>query len=218
MKIAAVFLSLQLVCFVSTSKTNADQQPCLQDVHAVLRKLSVALAEQKEQMKNLQRQHEGQAAKLRELERQKAEVGKLKQQLRVKQVAFSASLSARGHVDRGPFNKFTTLVFKGVVTNIGNAYNPHTGVFTAPVRGAYHFEWHIAAVGHTVTGAVLVKNSHRIFLAYEHQNGHLTSSSNGATLLLQRGDTVLLHLWVHTRVFDNDNHHSSFSGHLLFPL
>ncbi|XP_040920500.1 uncharacterized protein LOC121199673 isoform X2 [Toxotes jaculatrix] len=89
-----------------------------------------------------------------ELERQKTELDKLKQQLQaqsgelitmkgrlnvtekqvqalqrdgeVKQVAFSASLLASGEVTLGPFNTHTPLVFKHVVTNIGNAYNPNT--------------------------------------------------------------------------------------------
>lgn len=47
--------------------------------------------------------------------------------LLAKQVAFSASLIAHGHGFIGPVNKHTTLMFKHVITNIGKAYNPHTG-------------------------------------------------------------------------------------------
>ena len=47
--------------------------------------------------------------------------------LPVKQVAFSASLLASGHGTLGPFNTHTNLVFRHVVSNIGNAYNPNTG-------------------------------------------------------------------------------------------
>ena len=45
----------------------------------------------------------------------------------MKRVAFSASLVTSGSATVGPFNREITLVFRRVVVNIGNAYNPHTG-------------------------------------------------------------------------------------------
>ena len=47
--------------------------------------------------------------------------------LTVSRVAFSASLLVDGSRTFGPFNTFSTLVFRNVVTNIGNAYNQQTG-------------------------------------------------------------------------------------------
>uniref|UniRef100_UPI0037E9364C complement C1q-like protein 2 n=1 Tax=Semicossyphus pulcher TaxID=241346 RepID=UPI0037E9364C len=223
--------------------TNAfnHQQTCAQDLPALLRELSVSLAEQRVEMRHVQRENEAQAAKLRELDLQKTELDKqkteldkqkteldlqkteldkLKQLLQVKQVAFSASLLASGTGTVGPFNTHTPLVFRYVVTNIGNAYNPNTGFFIAPVRGAYNFEFYIGAGGHPShpSGAVLVKNGQHIFIAYEHQPSGHGSSANGATLLLEVGDVVFLRLWVNSRIFDNQNHHSTFSGHLLFTM
>lgn len=231
--------------------TNASnhQQTCTgQDIHSVLREMSALLAEQRVEIRQLQRENEAQAAKLRELELQKTEVDKLKQQLQgqtaelttmkartnvtektvealkrdgeVKQVAFSASLLASGSGTIGPFNTETPLVFRHVVTNIGNAYSPNTGFFIAPVRGAYHFEFYIGAHGHAShpSGAVLVKNGHHIFIAYEHQRSYYASSANGVTLLLEVGDVVFLRLCGNSRVFDSTSHHSTFSGHLLFTM
>uniref|UniRef100_A0A8C6USD5 C1q domain-containing protein n=1 Tax=Neogobius melanostomus TaxID=47308 RepID=A0A8C6USD5_9GOBI len=139
---------------------------------------------------------------------------------KVGQVAFSASLLASGSGYTGPFNTPTTLVFRNVVSNIGNAYNPNTGVFSAPVRGAYHFEFYIYGHSHPslVSGAVLVKNRENIFIGYGHQISGKATSSNGATLLLQAGDVVFVNLWIKARVYDNNNHHCTFSGHLLFPM
>uniref|UniRef100_A0A3Q3KRF7 C1q domain-containing protein n=1 Tax=Monopterus albus TaxID=43700 RepID=A0A3Q3KRF7_MONAL len=167
-----------------------------------------------------------QAAKLQEVESLRTELDKLKQQLQgnastflpsAGQVAFSASLLSDGEATIGPFNGHTALVFKNVVTNIGSAYDPNTGVFTAAVRGVYHFEWHIG-VDSSNTAAVLVKNTNHIFTAYEHQTAGYGASSQSASLLLEAGDTVCVHQWTGTKIHDNQNHHSTFSGHLLFTL
>ncbi|XP_049921942.1 complement C1q-like protein 2 [Epinephelus moara] len=201
------------------------QQTCTQDIHAVLREMSALLAEQRVEMRHLQRENEAQTAKLKELElqkteveRQKTELERLKQQLQVKQVAFSASLLASGSGHVGPFNTHTPLVFRHVITNTGNAYNPNTGFFVAPVRGAYHFEFYIGAIGHAshASGAYLVKNGGHIFSTWSHQQSGYGSSANGATLLLEVGDVVSLRQWANTRIYGN--RYSTFSGHLLFTM
>ncbi|XP_058498194.1 girdin-like [Solea solea] len=208
---------------------------------------SKELEVQKTQLNQVQQQVQVQAVKLKELEVQKTQLNQVQQQVQaqageltavkvktnvtenqvealmrdreVKQVAFSASLLASGSGHIGPFNAYTNLVFRHVPTNIGNAYSPNTGFFIAPVRGAYHFEFHVGATGSShASAAVLVKNGQHIFIAYEHQPSHHGSSSNGATLHLEVGDVVFLRLWANTRIYDNGNHHSTFSGHLLFTM
>uniref|UniRef100_A0A3P9DF30 C1q domain-containing protein n=1 Tax=Maylandia zebra TaxID=106582 RepID=A0A3P9DF30_9CICH len=137
-----------------------------------------------------------------------------------KQVAFSASLLEGGYGYTGPFNVQITLVFRRVITNIGNAYNPQTGIFIAPVRGAYHFEWHLhghAYKSHPIAG-VLFRNGEHIFLAFELQASGTVSTSCGTSLLLEPGDQVSLRLWAHARIFDGVNHDTNFSGHLLFTV
>ncbi|XP_051256826.1 uncharacterized protein LOC127363909 isoform X4 [Dicentrarchus labrax] len=189
MKITVIFPLLLLVCSGSTdqNKQIANQQPCPQDINAVLREMTATLTQQKFEMRLLQRENKEHAAKLEqqetELKKQETEVDKLKQQLKVGQVAFSASLLATGSGYVGPFPRHTTLIFKHVDTNIGKAYNPDTGIFTAPVRGAYHFEWYIGTYGgHQASAAVLVKNSQLIFTAYEHQtSGYGTTAMGGYT-------------------------------------
>ncbi|KAM4610071.1 uncharacterized protein ACJ7VT_013398 isoform 4-T4 [Polymixia lowei] len=231
------------------------QQTCVPDIHTVLREMNAMLAEQRVEMRHLQRDNEElkglktqlnlQKTQLDELKRhsevaqikltaQAAEVASLKSRSNitesqvetlsrdreVKQVAFSASLLASGSGTIGPFNTHNTLVYRHVTTNIGNAYNPNTGFFIAPVRGAYHFQFYIGAHGHAShpSAAVLVKNGQHIFIAYEHQASHFGSSSNGASLLLEKGDVVFIRLWQNARIYDSGNHHSTFSGHLLFTM
>uniref|UniRef100_A0A3P9DFB5 C1q domain-containing protein n=1 Tax=Maylandia zebra TaxID=106582 RepID=A0A3P9DFB5_9CICH len=135
-------------------------------------------------------------------------------------VAFSAAVLLPGTGPYvGPFNTETTLVFKHVITNIGNAYNPSTGIFTAPVRGVYHFELHMFGHGGVAVGAYLYKNQGLVVIAYEHQTaaGEL-SGSNGASLLLEVGDQVFVRLLDGRRIYDNQNHHTTFSGHLIFTM
>ncbi|XP_055021860.1 uncharacterized protein LOC110154539 [Boleophthalmus pectinirostris] len=192
-------------------------QPCPPDLHAVLRHMSAALAQHRVKI-------EVQEANLRELEQKTSDVAehrvRIEQLQSLSQVAFSASLVASGEVILGPFNTHTNLVFRHVVSNIGNAYSPNTGFFIAPVRGAYHFEWYIGAQGHTshASCAVLVKNGEHVFISYEHQTNDYGTGANGVTLLLEAGDVVFLRQWENSRVYDNGNHRSTFSGHLLFLM
>ncbi|XP_041859630.1 complement C1q-like protein 2 isoform X1 [Melanotaenia boesemani] len=224
------------------------QQTCSYDIPALLKEMIASVAALKVEVKYLQRDNEAQAAKINELELQKTELERLKLQYQaqdgelatiktranitenqlevlktegeVKRVAFSASLLASGSGTFGPFNAHTNLVFRHVVTNIGNAYNPHSGFFIAPVRGVYQFQFYIFGHGHAshASAAVLVKNGEHVFIAYEYQPSHGAASSNGVSLLLEVGDVVFMRLWANARIFDNGNRHNTFSGHLLFTM
>ncbi|KAJ0041738.1 hypothetical protein NL108_017531 [Boleophthalmus pectinirostris] len=117
----------------------------------------------------------------------------------------------------GPFNADTTLVYKYVTTNIGNGYNPVTGIFTAPVKGVYHFQFFAQCCSHPAE-AYLMKNGCGVFMAHESSEGGSTSAGNAVSLSLDLGDVVYVVLPCGRKLHDNDHHHNTFSGHLLFTL
>ncbi|KAG7455009.1 hypothetical protein MATL_G00251880 [Megalops atlanticus] len=133
-------------------------------------------------------------------------------------VAFSATLFGAGSQHTGPFNTDTTLIYKKVITDISNNYNPATGIFTAPVRGLYYFRFSGHAWGNHYMAVSIYKNEQRIFSAYDDQPSGNANSSNGVTLLLEKGDRVYMRLWKNRQIFDNDGNHSTFTGFLLFPM
>ncbi|XP_039465763.1 complement C1q-like protein 2 [Oreochromis aureus] len=153
------------------------------------------------------------------LESQKTETDQLKQELQDKKVAFSASLLDQDHTDTGPFNTETPLIFKHAIINIGNAYNLSTGIFTAPVRGVYHFGCKVYGHESIQTGGLLFKNGEKMFLIHEHQKtAGGVSAYNGVSLLLEVGDEMSVRLWPKSMVCDSKNHHTTFSGHLVFTM
>lgn len=93
-------------------------------------------------------------------------------------------------------------------------------MFTAPLRGAYHFVFFLFGSGHASypTAAWLYKNNKRIVMAYSKQGDQLVKPSNGASLVLEAGDAVFLKLYPNAWVRDNENYHTTFSGHLLFKM
>ncbi|XP_048012855.1 complement C1q-like protein 4 [Megalobrama amblycephala] len=136
-----------------------------------------------------------------------------------REIAFSAGLMESGTGDVGPSDTNITLIYKKVFTNTGNAYNPITGVFTAPVKGAYVFEFSVYHFGQLIpAGGYLMKNGQHVAMAYAKQDQGALNSSKGVVLILEVGDRIYVNLWSNSRIFDNQNHHNTFSGYMLFPL
>ncbi|XP_048011783.1 complement C1q-like protein 2 [Megalobrama amblycephala] len=142
----------------------------------------------------------------------------LRKENREREIAFSASMMESGAGNIGPFTTDITLTYRNVFTNIGNAYNPVTGIFTAPLTGAYMFRITVFGHGGTPATAGIFKNGKQMVTADGNQVQGVLNSSNGVVLILEVGDVVYVRLWTGSRTHDSQNNHNTFSGFLLFPL
>lgn len=183
-----------LVSRVTTSQKEAQEQK--KEVTALREELDISKT-QLQLTKN----------KLDEIERTTAETPKL---------AFSAGLTTSGKI--GPFNTETPLIYSRVFTNIGGAYNPTTGIFTAPVKGVYYIRFTAFnnKNGEWMT-VNLYRNSERILHNSELANGH-TFIANALILQLEQGSVVYLRLQQNCGLYDDPSSLNTFSGFLLFPL
>ncbi|XP_036407922.1 complement C1q-like protein 2 [Megalops cyprinoides] len=154
--------------------------------------------------------------------RLEARVEQLERELKdFPQVAFSAALRESGSGNIGPFAIDTVLQYKKIFSNIGNCYNPSTGIFTARVRGAYYFRFSAFnnIDGTPSTNVVLMKNDMRTVSIWDKSPSDTNdSASNAVVLQLEEGDSVFVRLPANNRVFDDMGYYNSFSGFLLFPM
>ncbi|KAL6466460.1 hypothetical protein MHYP_G00242640 [Metynnis hypsauchen] len=111
----------------------------------------------------------------------------------VPKVAFSAALG--GHANIGPFNTDKILVYRKVFTNLGNAYNPSTGIFTAPVRGVYYFSFFYHGGTDHGTALSMFMNGQRLATASHRQPaGYAANGSNGVITAVERGAQIYVTL------------------------
>ncbi|XP_066517557.1 complement C1q-like protein 4 [Hoplias malabaricus] len=203
---------------VSSSFIQRDISAELNSLRDLVNQQGMTLVQMKSELMKTQKENEAQA---RELSTVKSELEHLKNQSteRVK-VAFTASLGLPGAL-RGPFNTETTLIYKQVLTNIGGAYNSHTGIFTAPVKGIYYMRFTAGVYdnkSHNI-GLNLYKNSqHLMHLGENSIDGIAKHISSGVTLQLEAGDVVYTRLPKNYVVWDDSGIRTSFSGFLLFPV
>ncbi|XP_056598599.1 complement component 1, q subcomponent-like 4 like [Triplophysa dalaica] len=133
-------------------------------------------------------------------------------------IAFSAGLLASGSGHTGPADSDKTLAYKKVFSNIGNAYDPETGIFTAPLRGVYYFRFYAHSQAGIKMAVSLYKNNQLQCSVFSWQSTINGNASNGVVLTLEPGDVVYTKLWGNSRVFDDEASYTSFSGFLIFPL
>ncbi|XP_042277178.1 uncharacterized protein LOC121903853 [Thunnus maccoyii] len=133
-------------------------------------------------------------------------------------VAFSVGLTDAGYV--GPFSTDMTLKFSRILTNVGQAYDPTTGFFTAPVRGTYYFRFNgFETRPLALIGIKLYHNNNIIHIAHDANDDiAFVNVSNGFVLQLEKGDVIYLVLWSGYGVYDDPFNYTTFSGFLLFAM
>uniref|UniRef100_A0A3B5L6W2 C1q domain-containing protein n=1 Tax=Xiphophorus couchianus TaxID=32473 RepID=A0A3B5L6W2_9TELE len=139
------------------------------------------------------------------------------QVLVLNKIVFSAGIL--GNAAIGPFTTSKTLNYTRVITNLGNAYNQHTGIFVAPVRGMYYFSFFYHAGGGHPVVLFLMKNNQVVVECTDHQTSHdaADNGGNAAFLELQQGDQVYVQLEANCEVW-GDSYTTTFSGFLLHKV
>ncbi|ROL43544.1 Cerebellin-4 [Anabarilius grahami] len=130
-------------------------------------------------------------------------------------VAFSVSLGSNSFF--GPVDTDSTLVYKNVFINVGDAYNRDTGIFTAPVQGVYYFSFFYHCSSSHGTMLDLYRNKKLEVVSAHHKNdGHAENGGSGLTLLLEKGDQVYIVLRKDNWIWDSDIYNVAvFSGFLI---
>ena len=104
----------------------------------------------------------------------------------------TVQFNARGLRDQSP-SKNQVIIFPTVMENIGNAYNPGTGVFQAPVNGTYLFSVQVCTLLSKWGRFYLVVDSgDNKITAISHYNGDTTetTTANSVANYLVEGQRV----------------------------
>ncbi|VDH94465.1 Hypothetical predicted protein [Mytilus galloprovincialis] len=106
--------------------------------------------------------------------------------------------------------------FDEVTTNIGQNYNPSTGVFTAPKEGVYQMSCVMVASGSNHVHYWLYRNEERFSYGYTSATANANSNTQNWILELKKGDRVFIQHRGSLIETVHGTRHSYFSGHLLF--
>jgi len=108
------------------------------------------------------------------------------------------------------------IAFENVITNVGDAYNSHAGVFIAPVSGIYVFSTSIMSYRSTQSHYAFKRNDVVVTYMFYHGDALNAYDTTGSTVTLQlsKGDDVAV-VNLDSDKDVNGSHYSSFTGFLL---
>ncbi|XP_060551478.1 uncharacterized protein LOC132713047 [Ruditapes philippinarum] len=133
-------------------------------------------------------------------------------------VAFSVYLSE--HVVKETDLDNFIIKFDGITLNEGSMYNKYTGVFTTPVSGVYHFNFHISAAWDGLIYPTLMKNGQKVVSSYLNPQGFTLNGSNSVLVYLNTGDSLWVQIFADPPTgvelkSEPDIRATTFSGFLL---
>lgn len=110
----------------------------------------------------------------------------------VRQIAFTAKKVASQNL---PINSYSDINYEVEDFDHGNAYNPATGIFTAPVNGVYSFDAGLYYPNAYSRPAILLNvNGADVISAYDQVSGQYTAQISHS-LYLTAGSTVKIRVY-----------------------
>ncbi|XP_053395891.1 complement C1q tumor necrosis factor-related protein 3-like [Mercenaria mercenaria] len=188
--------------FLATNPQNTDD----------IQYLHLLLSDEKAERMRLQTQVDKMASALQTLQEQMEEKQNCDCSKNTPNVAFRTELSK----DLGSVSSNHVVIFDEVDLNLGSAYEPRHGIFTAPVNGTYLFSMALGNPKDHAGAFFMKKNSQTIEYAIA---GHTTGwNMGGVTTVaeLNAGDDV----WVEgegyiSGAYSHIRYHTGFSGILI---
>ena len=105
----------------------------------------------------------------------------------------------------------TAIPFEVTRTNVGNAMNPSTGIFTAPRPGKYFFTF--SGISYAAISQIEL-HLNGVLLGASYSSSGAGTFSHHATLELSQGDQIRLFLTLGS-VWGDGRHFTSFVGILI---
>ncbi|XP_062578971.1 complement C1q-like protein 3 [Saccostrea cucullata] len=112
-----------------------------------------------------------------------------------------------------------TIKFDKIVTNIGNHYNPHSGLFTAPQHGVYVFTWTLYCARDGFIYSQLVVNSNVVGAMFTTAQGagNIRASTWIVVVEINKDDVVYIRTLPNGQshsgsLYSYINYRSSFNG------
>ena len=128
-------------------------------------------------------------------------------------VAFTVVLSRNTHV-----SGHAVVKYDSVLTNVGRAYSPSTGIFTVPHKGIYTISCSLLGDASNSVLLEIKKNGRKMAKVYSASGTH-PHSAQILQLLLNEGDEIWIqNSFGHTAKFHDHGSYNTFSAALIARL